>query len=159
LNREVLTAETYCNLGNVAEDQDNNEAAEEWRRKALHIFEKNGAANQVIHLGRNAEKRRDFRNAEELYRKALEIAKYIRNYEQEATCYARLGSLACQQCDYETSKKWHEKAFETHERRGDMDCAAKTCMSLGNLCLARAAGKHRDFAEAKKWFRKGLEID
>ena len=89
-------AKTYSNLSDVARNQDDIEAAEEWLRKALQIFEKKDEVHAVINLGKIAERRGDFGNAEKLYRKALEIAEKNRNDEQGANCLAHLGSLACQ---------------------------------------------------------------
>jgi len=152
-------AETYFNLSTNARDQKDNEAAEEWLRKTLHIFEKTSDVRRAVRAGEMAEQAGEFGVAENLYQGALEIAKKKGNEEYEAYSYQYLGHLACQQCDYEASKKWYEKALKTYEKRGAVEDAAKTCTSLGNLCLANIAGKQRDFASAKKWFRKALEID
>ena len=89
---------------------------------------KNKARANNVHpvSARLLSRRHDFGFAEELYRKSAQKSQSKNgNDEYEANSYQRLGFLACQQCDYEASKKWYEKAFEIYEKRGDMDRAAK----------------------------------
>ncbi len=82
LGDEHGAAGTYHQLGMVAEERRDFEAAEGWYRKSLEITERlgdePGAAGTYHQLGMVAEERRDFEAAEGWYRKSLEISERLR---------------------------------------------------------------------------------
>ncbi|MCP4655884.1 MAG: tetratricopeptide repeat protein [bacterium] len=105
------------------------------------------------HLGRIAQQRRDFDDAEMWYRKALAIFEDLGAEYRAAGAYNQLGITAQQRRDFDGAEKWYRKALAISEQLGDEHRAAITYYQLG-----RFAQERRDFDGAEKWYRKALAI-
>ncbi len=91
-------ANSYHQLGMVAQGRGDLAAAEVWYRKALEITEalgsRAGMAGSYHQLGMVAQDRGDLAAAEEWYRKTLEITEALGNRPAMASTYGQLGLVA-----------------------------------------------------------------
>ena len=91
-------ASSYHNLGILAQDRGDYDAAEPLYRRALEMFERigdqAGMASSYHNLGILAQDRGDYDAAEPLYRRALETLERIGDQAGTATSYAALGDLS-----------------------------------------------------------------
>ena len=158
-SRGTSTAQaiTYHQLGMIAEEQRDFASAEQWYRKALAIFEKqgneHGAASTYHQLGMIAEEQRDFASAEQWYRKALAIFEKQGDEHGAALTYHQLGMIAQEQRDFASAEQWYRKALAIKEKQGNEHGAAITYHQLGTLALQR-----RDPDAAEQWYRKALAV-
>ena len=104
-------------------------------------------------LGRIAEERQQFDEAEQWYHKALEIRERLRLEQYVAYEYHQLGVLAqkCEQLDQ--AEKWYNKALEIRERLG-----LERYVAYGYHQLGRIAEERQQFDQAEQWYRKALRI-
>ena len=91
-------ATSYHQLGILAQDRGDYDAAEPLYRRSLEIFERigdqAGMATSYHQLGILAQDRGDYDAAEPLYRRSLEISERIGDQAGMATSYSGLGSLS-----------------------------------------------------------------
>ncbi|MEM1445722.1 MAG: tetratricopeptide repeat protein [Planctomycetota bacterium] len=150
-------AVAYFQLGTVAEDCGDFEAAEKWFRKSLAISEEYpsgyDAGKTYTRLGSIADERHDFDAAETWHRKSLAIYKKSGNEEGIATTYHYLGIVAQKRDDFEGAAKWYVKALEINERLGRDDDTAANCQHLG---IAAQLGQN--FEDAEQWYLKSIKI-
>ena len=143
--------------GDIAQEQRDFASAEQWYRKALAIFEKqgdeHGGALTYHQLGRIAHKQRDFASAEQWYRKSLAIKEKQGDEHGAASTYHQLGMIAQEQRDFASAEQWYRKSLAIYEKQGDEHGAAITYHQLGII-----AQEQRDFASAEQWYRKSLAI-
>ncbi|WP_170113261.1 tetratricopeptide repeat protein [Ahniella affigens] len=155
--REDLAATPYHQLGRVAQERREFDAAEAWYRKSLAIEERqgneHGAALTYHQLGRVAQERRDFDAAEAWYRKSLAIEERQNNEQGAASIYHHLGVVAQERRNFDAAEAWCRKSLAIWERRGDEHRAAVTYHQFG-----RVAEERRDFDAAEAWYRKSLAI-
>jgi tetratricopeptide (TPR) repeat protein len=104
-------------------------------------------------LGRIAEAQQDFNEAEELYRKALEIREDLGRERLAASNQHQLGRVAQARQRFDEAAEWYRKALEIYERLGLERDAAGEYHQLGIV-----AHEQMRFDEAEDWYRKGLEI-
>ena len=154
---EDQAAAPYHQLGMVAQERRDFDAAEAWYRKSLAIKQRqgneHGAAITYHQLGRLAQERRDFDAAEAWYRKSLEIKERQGNEHGAASTYHQLGMLAHERRDFDAAEAWYRKSLAIKERQGDEHGAASTYHQLG-----RVAEERRDFDAAEACYRKSLAI-
>ena len=152
----VGEANAYQQLGAIAQERRDLDAAERWCRKALEISEKlsieHGAAI-IGQLGILEQERRDFPAAEQWYRKALEIFEKQGIEHGAASTYHQLGWLATERRDLDAAERWYRKALAIKEKRGDERSAASTYHQLGMI-----AEERRDIVAATEWYQKALAI-
>ncbi|MDR3000769.1 MAG: tetratricopeptide repeat protein [Fibromonadaceae bacterium] len=157
-NNMKFVATAYHQLGMIAEEQRDFQAAEKWYEKTLEIELKQGneygAASTYHQLGIIAQEQREFQVAEKWHEKTLEINLKQGNEYGAASAYHQLGIIAQEQRDFQAAKKWYEKALEINLKRGNEYSAAMTYHQLGMI-----AEEQRDFQAAEKWYEKTLEID
>jgi len=105
-----LTGTAYHQLGSIAEERRDFDAAEKWYLKSLAISEKQGNKHLVAgtyhQLGIVAQKRRDFEAAEKWYLKSLAIEAKQGNEHGAASTHGQLGILAQLRGDYLSSAAW-----------------------------------------------------
>ena len=155
---EEMMAVAYHQLGIVAEERNQFDAAEGWYKKALEIKERLGlerdAASGYHQLGRVAEERNRFDAAEEWYRKALEIKERLGLERDAATDYHQLGTVAQERNQLDAAEGWYKKALEIFERLGLERDAASEYHQLGMVAQERT-----QFDAAEGWYKKALEIE
>jgi len=104
-------------------------------------------------LGRIAEERQQFDEAETWYRKALEIYERLGLERYAASDYHQLGIIAQERQQFDEAETWYRKALEIYERLGLERYAASDYHQLGMI-----AEERQQFDEAETWYRKALEI-
>lgn len=155
---ETLLAIACHNLGMIAQQRRDFNAAETWYRKSLAIEERlengYGAAQTYHQLGNIAVERRDFNTAEAWYWKSLEVREKLGDDFGTAQTYHQLGRIAEEQRDFGAAETLYRKSLEIKERLGDDNSAGITYHQLGNLAM-----KQRDLDAAEAWYRKSLMIE
>jgi tetratricopeptide (TPR) repeat protein len=116
-------AGAYHRLGMIAHKQRDFPTAEDWYRKSLAIFEKqgdeHGAAKTYHQLGMVAEGQRDFPTAEAWYRKSLAIKEKQGNEHGAAQSYGVLGLLAGQEGRLVEAARWFIRSIRGFMRTQD----------------------------------------
>jgi len=150
-------ASNYHQLGRVAEEQRDFQAAREWYLKSLHIKEKHGnlhgAALSYHQLGIVAQEERDFKAAQEWYLRSLAILEKQGDLNRAASSYHQLGRLEEEEGDFKAAREWYLKSLAIAEKQGDLHGAAITYHQLG-----RVAREDRDFEASREWYLKALAI-
>ena len=104
-------------------------------------------------LGIIEQRRNRLDEAEDWYRKALEIRERL-GLERDATSdYHQLGILAEKRAQFDAAEEWYRKALEIRERLGLERDAASDYHQLGIIAQER-----NQLDEAEGWCRKALEI-
>ncbi|MCX5801141.1 MAG: tetratricopeptide repeat protein [Candidatus Eisenbacteria bacterium] len=149
---------TYHQLGIVAQDRVDLDAAEEWYRKSLEISEALGnrptMAINYHQLGMVAQHRGDLDAAEEWYRKSLEIDKALGHRPGMASSYHQLGMVAQHRGDLDAAEEWYRKSLEIKKALGNRPGMAINYHQLGIVAQYRG-----DLDAAEEWYRKSLEIE
>jgi tetratricopeptide (TPR) repeat protein len=104
-------------------------------------------------LGMIAEERQKFEEAEQWYRKALEINERLGLERDAANDYHELGIVAQERQKFDEAEQRYRKALEIRERLGLERDAAYDYHQLG-----RIAEERQKLEEAEQWYRKALEI-
>jgi len=104
-------------------------------------------------LGVIAEERQQFDEAEEWYRKALEIFEKLGLERDAADEYHQLGMIAQERQQFDVAEQWYREALEIRERLGLKRYAADDYHQLGMIAQER-----QQFDVAEQWYRKALEI-
>jgi tetratricopeptide (TPR) repeat protein len=150
-------AGAYYNLGRLAEEQQDREAAEHWYLKSLAICEtdgnNHGMAITYQQLGMIAYKQRDFETAELWSRKSLSISEQRSDERGITRAYHHLGMVAQAQKDLVTAERWYMKSLAISEPRADEAAAAGTYHHLGMI-----AQELLDFMAAECWYMKSIAI-
>ena len=110
-------------------------------------------ASLWIQMGFIAQKKRQFAEAKQWYRKSLAIAEKLKNEWVRAFTLAHLGTIAEEKRQFAEAKQWYRKSLVIKEKLKDEQGQAITLHHLG-----RIAEEREQFAEAKKWYRKSLAI-
>ena len=147
-------ANTFHQLGIIAQEQRNFATAEKWYKKSLEIKEKqgneHGAATTFNQLGVIAKEQRDFATAEKWYKKSLAIEEKQGNEHGAAKTYLNLGVISM---NFEVAEKWYKKALAIFEKLGDEYNSAKIYHNLGGVAQDR-----QNFQAAEQWYKKSLTI-
>jgi len=150
-------AAAYHQLGMVAEERRDFDAAENWYLESLAVSEKHGYEDNIARiyheLGVIAAERRDFSAAQNWYLKSLAISKKQHSEDGVASNYHQLGVVAQEQRDFDTAEAWYLKSLAIEEKLGNEDGAASTYHQLGIV-----AEERKDLDGAEKWYRKSLAI-
>ena len=150
-------AASYHQLGMLAQDRGDYDAAEPLYRRSLEINERigdqAGMATSYHQLGMLAQDRGDYDAAEPLYRRSLEINERIGDQAGMATSYHQLGILAQLRGDYDAAEPLYRRSLEINERIGDQAGMAASYHQLGMLAQLRG-----DYDAAEPLYRRSLEI-
>jgi tetratricopeptide (TPR) repeat protein len=138
-------------------------AAEASCRRALEMIERNQGPDTgtkrhmsgAIHhqLGRVAQEQRQWAQAEQHYKKALDICIEFKNRHEEAETYHQLGRVAQQQRQWTQAEQHLRKALGIYVEFKDRYEQAGTYGQLGIV-----AQEQRHWAQAERHYRKALEI-
>jgi len=155
--RDRRLATTHHQLGRVAQDRGDLDAAEEQYRKALAICEalseRPGMAGTYHQLGIVAQLRGDLAAAEHWLRKSLAIKEALGNQPGMASSYGQLGLVALYRGDLDTAEDQHREALEIFNALGDRPSMASTYHHLGMVAQERG-----DLDAAENQYRKALAI-
>ena len=105
-------------------------------------------------LARYAQERRQFAEADRLYRSLWKQGEARDNAKITATALHQLGMIAQGRRDFKSAEGWYQKSLAIEEKHGDEHGAASTYHQLG-----RIAGEQRDFKSAETWYQKALAIE
>jgi tetratricopeptide (TPR) repeat protein len=156
--RSEKTADSYLQLGRVAQARGDYGQALDWYRKSLAINEKlgnrAGIASSYHQLGRVAEDRADYDQALDWYRKSLAINEELGNRAGMASSYHHLGIVAQQHGDYDKALDWYRKSLAIEDELGNRAGMASSYHQLG-----RVAEERGDYDQALDWYRKSLAIN
>ncbi|MER2266117.1 tetratricopeptide repeat protein [Methylobacterium oxalidis] len=156
-SRNRRLAATYHQLGILAQDRGQLEAAESWCRKSLEILEalgdRRGMANSYHLLGMVAQDRGHLEAAESWYRKSLEIKEALGDRPDLASSYHQLGNVAQHRSELAAAESWYRKSLEIKEALGDRPGMANSFHSLGMVAQNRG-----QLEAAESWYHKSLEI-
>ncbi len=151
-------AAAYLNLGVVAQERGELDAAQDWYRKSLAIDEKlgnrPGMAGAYHQLGMVAQGRGELDAAQEWYRKSLAINEELGNRPGMATNYHQLGKVAREGSELDAAREWYSKSLAIEEKLGDQPRMAGTYHELGNLAQGRG-----ELDAAQNWYSKSLAIE
>ena len=157
---DLAASSTYNQLGVIAQEGRDFDAAEDWYKKALAIELEQGneysAAINYHQLGSVAQDRRDFDAAENWYKKALAIKLKQGNEHGAASTYHQLGMVAHERRDFDAAEDWYKKSLAIELKQGNEHGEASACTyhQLGMI-----AQEKRDFDVAEDWYKKSLVIE
>jgi tetratricopeptide (TPR) repeat protein len=137
--------------------------AEASYKKALDILSQQKEADiklvetikaSILHrLGVVAQEQRQYKQAEEYYKKALEICiEFNARYDQAPT-YHQLGHVAQEQRQYKQAEEYYKKALEIKIEFNDRYDQASTYNQLGVV-----AQEQKRYEQAEEYYKKALEI-
>ena len=154
--REGLRRALLAHRAEIAEyDRDFGQARAMYLRLKEH-YQKGDERNQAVilhQLGRIADERRQFDEAERWYRESLAINERIGNEHGQAITLHQLGILAQKRRQFDEAERWYRQSLVIEERIGNEHGRAITLHQLG-----RIAGDRRQFDKAEHWCRQSLAI-
>ena len=174
-------AETYRMLGKLAFTMDELQEASDWYTECIRLADRLSGSGMLIdrkfeadcyiHYGDVFMQARMLREAEGVYRKALNAYERMRDEAGTleilislADAYFKIGDVNTYSRRMEEAERWYKKSLEILEeaRQGTetpeiLRFLSRTYSMLGNLGLASREEQKR--REAAVWLRKSLEID
>ena len=124
--------------------------------RASEMVEKDSeeGATVIGNLGLIYEMRGELEKAEEMHKRALEIARQIGKVEEMARQYSNLGNVYEKKGELDKAEEMYKRALEINEKLGRIEGMA---INYGNLGLIYRS--HGELDKAKEMFRDGLKID
>jgi tetratricopeptide (TPR) repeat protein len=98
-----------------------------------------------------ARQRKDYKNAERLYREALQIYRDFQQYDWISITLADLGELERERRHYATAEKYYRESLQIREQQNIKQLIPTTHGLLGELELDR-----KRWSKASEWFEKEL---
>jgi tetratricopeptide (TPR) repeat protein len=114
--------------------------------------DRHSAASTYHQLGMVAQEQRRFAEAEDAYRKALEIKVAFNDRHSAASTYHQLGMVAQEQRRFADAEDAYKRALEIYVAFNDRYEQAETYHQLGGV-----AEEQRRFADAGDAYKKALE--
>lgn len=147
----------FHQLGMIAQNRHDLDAAEQWYRMALEAATRAGndsAASITYHqMGMLALEQHDLVAAEEWYDKSLCIKESDGNGPGLVLTCHQLGIVAQQEWDLEAAESWYNRARQLSEEIGFDRAAANAYHQLGRIAMERD-----QFDDAELWYKKALDI-
>jgi tetratricopeptide (TPR) repeat protein len=148
----------YHQLGLVALERWDLDAAEDWCKRSLAITEKQGNEHGMAltyhQLGIVAEKRGDLDAAENWYNQSLAIEKKLGDEHGMARTYHQLGRIKEERRDLDAAEDWYNQALAIEKKLGNKYDMASTYQQLGLVALERW-----DLDTAENWYNQSLVIE
>src|SRR2546427_5587455 len=104
-------------------------------------------------LGRIAEKRRQFAEAERWYRQSLAIKERLSDDQGQAMTLHQLGSIAEERRQFVVAERWYRQSLAIKERLSDEQGQAMTLHQLGSI-----AEEQGQFVEAERCYHRAIAI-
>ena len=104
-------------------------------------------------LGIIAQKKRQFTEAEQWYRKSLTIAEKLKVEYAQTSILNCLGTIAQEKRQFTEAEQWYRKSLAIAKKRKDEHGQANTLHHLGRIAEERG-----QFDKAEQWYRKSLAI-
>jgi tetratricopeptide (TPR) repeat protein len=156
-DQDPRTAAVYHQLGEVAQQRWQLEAAEEYFLNSLKIIEsgedRDSVADDYYCLGQVRHHQKRYGEAKEWFSKALDIHQRSDNAEEMVKDYRALG-LACQyRFEHDEAESWYQRAMAIVEENRDESTAILIYHELGTVCHARY-----QFDESENWYTQALTL-
>jgi tetratricopeptide (TPR) repeat protein len=152
--RGSLSAGTYHNLGQVAQEQCQWQTAEQYYQKAMAYFiefkDKHSQAPLYHQLGRIAQEQRQWQTAEQYYQKALAYFIEFKDKHSQAGTYHQLGIVVQEQHQWQAAEEYYQKALAIYIEFNDEYSQARTYQNLGQLA--------QEQRQAEQYCQKALAI-
>lgn len=158
-SRQEIENDTYAAVvpliaeAMAARESGDNEAAEDFYRRALAILEptdkKDDIAGVLSELGSLARQRGDIGKAEDFFRRSLALV------EGQADTYAALGTIAFERREIDPAEELFRRSLSIAEQLGNKRGQAVALHNLGEV----AAGGRGDFGAAIDLFKRALALN
>ena len=156
--RSNYLATTHHQLGRVAQQRGELDAAEHWYQQSLTITEQLGnrpyMASTYHQLGRIAQDRGELDTAEHWYQQSLTITEQLGNRPGMARTYHQLGIVAQDRGELDTAERWYQQSLTIKEQLGDRPGMARTYHQLGIVAQQRG-----ELDAAERWYQQSLTIN
>jgi tetratricopeptide (TPR) repeat protein len=134
-------AVSYHQLGVVAQERGDLDAAEAWYKRSLAIEEelgnRPGMASSYHQLGMVAQLRGDLGAAEAWYKRSLAIEEELGNRPHMAISYHQLGRVAELRGDLDAAEAWYKRSLAILEELGNRPHMAISYHQLGRVAELR----------------------
>ena len=111
------------------------------------------AARALVAAGEEEEGERRLDEAEQWYRKALELGRKPRDRRAEGLALRRLGRVAVERGEFERAARWYRQGYEVAVAARDTEGAVVACQGMGNAHVYQGM-----WGEAERWYAHGLEL-
>jgi tetratricopeptide (TPR) repeat protein len=150
-------ASLYSQLGRVAQQRGQREAAERWYREALTIHEalgdRRGIATSLTKLGSVARKWARWDEAEHCLNKSLAIRKELGDRRGMALTLDQLGDVAWDRGQWDDAEERYRKSLDIMAELGDLNGRGRAYHMLGMVSIRRYR-----FDAAARWFHQSLGV-
>jgi protein O-GlcNAc transferase len=154
LNNKNRMATDYVNLGNIALTRGDLEQAASYFQQALKINESLDKSSALSGLADIYLIRGELGKAEEIYQKALALAKQSNNKLEVAEEYENLGDVYLTRGKMDPASEYYQKALTLDESLAYKQGIAEDYDNLGDLYLIRG-----DKSKAEVFYHKALAIN
>ncbi len=133
------------------------EDATRWAKKCEAAWARGGNANEktvaMKLLGTLAKQRKDYSDAERLFKQVLEIRRNLRDDKGIAIIHTDLGELAQEQGKFDEAERYYLEGLKWAQKKQDKPRQSSRMATLGQLALERER-----FDGARKWFEQALVL-
>ncbi len=157
-DQQGCLADVYHQLGRVAQDRGQLDAAEDWYRQSLAAKKRMGGdahiASTYHQIGMVAQDRGQFDRAEYWLRKSLAIETKVGNQTGVAKGFHQLGIVAQDRGRLGEAEDWYRKALVISERLADKTGEAAVYHQFGGI-----SQRQDRLDDAEHWYRRALVIE
>jgi len=123
------------------------------QQAAMELHDEVGLEATLLNLGRMAERRGEYAQAETLYLEGLELARAHKHGDRTSALLQNLGGLVLKRGEYERAERYLLEGLALARPVGDSE---RISALLGNLGVL--AGSRGDHAGAEAYFRESLDF-
>jgi tetratricopeptide (TPR) repeat protein len=125
------------------------------REALIWLPERSAQAAVFLHqLGILAYRRSNYDQAQDWYKRSLQIEEELGNRENMARAYHQLGVVAQQRGAYDEALDWSKRSLPIFEELGNRPGMANSYHQLGVVAQQRGA-----YVEALDWYKRSLQIN
>ena len=155
--KQILIANTYHNLGLVAQKLRKYPEAQDYYQQALNIKieyeDRYSQADTYNNLGQVNQELRKYPEAQDCYQQALNIKIEYEDRYSQADIYHNLGYVAQELREYQTAQDYYQQALDIKKEYEDRYSQADTLHQFGIL-----AEELRKFQQAQNDYKSALDI-
>ncbi|MBD2443982.1 tetratricopeptide repeat protein [Dolichospermum sp. FACHB-1091] len=155
--KQLWKANTYHQLGYVAQKMREYAQARDYYQQALSIFIEFGAryeqASTYHQLGYVAQEMQEYAQARDFYQLALSIFIEFGDRYEQASTYHQLGRVAHEMREYAQARDFYQQALSIYIEFGDRYTQASTYHNLGIV-----AEEMQEYAQARDYYQQALSI-
>ncbi|MBP9068811.1 MAG: tetratricopeptide repeat protein [Bacteroidia bacterium] len=171
IKNEVGEADIYNYMSVVLKNQGDLKKSMEYNFKALGIKEKlndkQGIAAACVNLGKIYFEQKNFKKAEEMYRRSSSLYKDVKNADGHANTLNSLAHLYCQMEKYDSALINYKQAYDIVEKIGDKYAMSGVMVNIGEFYYkygdpacdsSKQDCRPTNLAKAKECFERSLAI-